>query len=176
MIRKLLGFCLGLWLLLPPSLKAQSTKYDLYFKHWGEVYFPWSDWNWWKAQGIAESGLLPSVSSEVGAVGVMQLMPGTAKSLGVANSIDPESNIQGGIKYDRLLWNGWTQIPSSDRLWFTFGSYNAGPGNIGKALKLASSASWEGVVGSLGRVTGKFSTQTIQYVQRIRAIYLGVAK
>lgn len=47
----------------------------------------------------AESGYNPAAVSNKGAVGLMQLMPETARRYGVANSLDPEQNIRGGTKY-----------------------------------------------------------------------------
>ena len=89
-----------------PSLNAEasSIKYDIYFQRWGHFYFPFEDWKWFKSQGLAESNLDPGAVSWCGARGIMQLMPGTAKELG-ANPYDPESNIQGGIKYDKKIKN-----------------------------------------------------------------------
>ena len=56
-----------------------------------------------KAIIMAESGYNPNALSKKGAQGLMQLMPGTAKWLGVADSFNPEHNINGGVKYFKQL-------------------------------------------------------------------------
>jgi soluble lytic murein transglycosylase-like protein len=68
-----------------------------------------------------ESGYNPSARSSAGAVGLMQLMPGTAKRYGVKNRLDPEQNIQGGARYLRDL-----QILFGDNLQLVLAAYNAG--------------------------------------------------
>jgi len=67
----------------------------------------------------------PKATSPVGAQGLMQLMPATAKDLGVKDSFDPEQNIDGGVRYLKQ------QI---DRFGLVNGiaAYNAGPGNVQK--------------------------------------------
>lgn len=153
------------------SLSAQTLKYDLALKHWGEFYFPGQDWRWFRAQAIAESGLNPSAHSPVGAIGIMQLMPETARELGV-DPQDPESNIRGGIKYDRQLWTGWKQAPNpQEQRNLTFSSYNAGPGNILKAVHLAQGLpEWTTAQLFLPRITGPHSAETINYVLRINRL------
>jgi len=167
---------LPLLLSLSPLLDAQTVKYDLAFRHWGQFYAPWQDWRWWRSQGVAESGLCQEHRSPAGAIGIMQLMPETAKGLGI-NPGDAEQNIQGGIKYDAQLWSLWRSVTASaDRLALVFGSYNAGPGNIQRAAKEAGSTHWPAVAARLAAVTGKRARETVAYIQHIQGFYASGAK
>ena len=85
------------------------------------------DANLVKSEIKQESGFNPTSKSHVGAQGLMQLMPTTAKSLGVFNSENPYQNVRGGIKYLAQ------QLKKFDgNIQKSLAAYNAGPGAVEK--------------------------------------------
>lgn len=78
-----------------------------------------------RAVARAESALDPAAVSPKGAQGVMQLMPGTAKELGVKNAFDPGENVDAGARLLRLLLERY-----EGRLAEALAAYNAGAGAV----------------------------------------------
>lgn len=159
-----------------------TKEYDRWFQEFAFIYFSGLvTWPWLKAQGIAESGLRHDAVSPVGARGIMQIMPGTAKEIAkhfqvVPNLDDPKTSIMFGAHYLRKMWNIFGQEEGLERLRFAFGAYNAGAGNIIKAQKLARRPDkWEDICTVLPRITGDDDApETIAYVRRIEGIRLSM--
>jgi len=104
------------------------------------------------AQMHQESSFKLKATSYKGASGLMQLMPATARRLGVTNIYDPKQNIEGGVKYMRMLLNMFGQDVN-----LALAGYNAG----------------EGAVMKYGNSIPPY-TETREYVRRISARYSSI--
>ncbi|MEM9762915.1 MAG: transporter substrate-binding domain-containing protein [Pseudomonadota bacterium] len=90
------------------------------------------------AQGFQESRLDQSKRSSAGAIGIMQLLPSTArdKNVNIPDISTAEKNVEAGVKYLRFLRDRYFSeegIAPEDRVFMSLAAYNAGPGNIRKA-------------------------------------------
>ena len=114
-------------------------------------------WDWRLLASIIyqESQFNPKASSWTDAKGLMQLMPLTAKEMGVENRLNPDDNIRGGTQYLKKLWNRFEEIEDeSQRMKFTLAAYNCGLQHVFDAQKLADLKSldrhvWDGNVSEM---------------------------
>lgn len=107
------------------AFNADSQSLDVYFQQAADTYNISVDLL--KAVAMQESGFQTNVVSSAGAIGVMQLMPGTASYLGVTDPYNPEQNIMGGAK----LLSELSARYHGD-LSLTLAAYNAGAGAVDK--------------------------------------------
>lgn len=97
------------------------------------------DWRLLVSQAVQESRLDPAAKSSYGAEGLMQIMPATAKDLGVKDPWDPEQSIVGGTKYMRQLIDRFADegVELKDQVRFALAAYNVGMGHVDDARTLA---------------------------------------
>ena len=107
------------------DLKAQSTNIDEIIETFSNKYDIDSDFI--KAIIKQESGFNANATSKKGAMGLMQLMPNTAKSLGINDAYNPVENIEGGVKYLRGLLDKYNNNQE-----LALAAYNAGSGAVQK--------------------------------------------
>jgi membrane-bound lytic murein transglycosylase MltF len=132
------------------------------------------------AQAYQESGLDQSKRSHVGAIGVMQVMPATArdKSVGIPSIERLEDNIHAGIKYNRWVIDHFYNEPGISRLdkgLFALASYNAGPGKVASLRRQAAaegldSNRWFDNVELIA--ARRIGRETVTYVSNIYKYYL----
>ncbi len=118
--------------------QGMISHYDAIIQHHAQKI----NWDWRLVAAIIyqESKFNPNARSWCGAQGLMQLMPGTARQIGVPASqvYNPNSNIKGGTDYLKYLEKTWANVADfTQRIKFILASYNAGPGHVQDAARLA---------------------------------------
>ena len=146
---------------------------------------------------MQESGFNENARSSAGAQGLTQLMPTTAKELGVKDPLDAEQNIAGAARYLRTLYRAFSESEDEHQHCLVLASYNGGIGRVRDAQALvrhqknADPLLWEPVRGALSQLTrqhadihrevwgsevpphGYFegSDETLDYVERVMHYY-----
>lgn len=112
---------------------------------------------------VESAGKKDAVSTK-GARGLMQLMPGTAKQMGVRNSFDPQQNIEGGSKYLNIQLNEF-EDPK-----LALAAYNWGPANVKKYIRFLRQ---QGIDPTWENIVANYSTpaETRNYVKKVMSFY-----
>ncbi len=139
-----------------PSAQKRADKYQRYIEIYSRIY------------GVDEALVHSIIKNEscykvtakspAGAIGLMQLMPQTAKEMKISNPWNPEQNIQGGVKYIAEMIKTF-----SGDLHLAVAAYNAGPGNVRKYKGIPPFRETRTYV---KRVMGDFERMTRQYASR----------
>ncbi|MCF7810786.1 transporter substrate-binding domain-containing protein [bacterium] len=131
-----------------------------YFSHSGGGISQWDadiqehatriGWDWRLLASLIyqESQFDPKVESWAGAVGLMQLMPATAREFGAADSMSPTQSIEVGVNYLKWLDKYWSKqiSDSTERIKFVLASYNVGYNHVVDACRLAEKYGKDGTV------------------------------
>jgi membrane-bound lytic murein transglycosylase F len=137
--------------LLRSSKTDHVSKYDDLIRT-SSIIINW-DWRLLASLICQESEFRPDVTSVAGAYGLMQIMPITGRNFGIDITASPENNVRAGILYISWLNELFeSKVPDNrERLYFILGAYNAGPGHVLDAMRLAAkngmdSRKWDGSV------------------------------
>jgi membrane-bound lytic murein transglycosylase F len=151
------------------------------------------DWRLVAAQIYQESHFDPKRKSWVGAQGLFQIMPATAKGLGITDATDPEQSIRGGLKYMQQLSDHYKDVKDPiERYRFALAAYNTGFGHVDDARHFARSdkrdpTHWKEVAPYLLKLSDRKFAKTarfgycrgiepVDYVRHIDERYTGYAQ
>ena len=151
------------------------------------------DWRLVAAQIYQESRFDPQRKSWVGALGLFQIMPATAKGLGIHDPTDPEQSIRGGLKYMQQLSDHYKDVPDLiERYRFALAAYNTGFGHVDDARHMATAAKkdrtrWREVAPFLLKLSDRKvaksarfgfcrGSEPVDYVRHIDERYTGYAQ
>ena len=169
--------------------QKQLSPYDDLVKPLAKQYG--MDWRLITAQMYQESKFNPKAKSFAGALGLMQVMPRTARELGYDKLQTPRNGIEAGVAYMQWLEARFPgELDFQERVYFTLAAYNAGAGHVRDARRLARQQGldpnrWFDHVekamlllskpehykkARFGYVRGR---EPVQYVKSIRDRYLG---
>ena len=117
--------------------EGKISHYDALFK----TYARRIDWDWRLLASLAytESNFDTTAVSWAGAKGLMQLMPSTARAMGIppGKEQDAEESIKAAVKYIAITTRSLTQVPPKERVHFVLAAYNSGLGHVQDAMALA---------------------------------------
>jgi membrane-bound lytic murein transglycosylase MltF len=163
----------------PATSASEIKKFDstvALFRKYGAQYD--MDYLLMMAQGYQESLLDQTVISQVGAIGVMQLMPATGQYMATGDITKVEPNIHAGVKYMNVLRHRYfadQPMDARNQILFSFAAYNAGPT---KVLKLQKEAERRGLnpyvwFNNVEIIAGqRIGEETVTYISNIYKYYV----
>lgn len=161
----------------PEKLKRLNNTAEL-FKKYGDQYD--FDFLMIAAQAFQESKLDQRKVSPKGAVGIMQVLPSTARdrNVNIKNIHLVENNVHAGVKYLRFIRDRYfndESISEKDKVYLSLAAYNAGPANISKMRRLATKHGydadvWFGNVELMAR--RNISSEPVTYVMNINRYFV----
>lgn len=117
--------------------EGKISHYDPLFKK----YAPQIDWDWRLLASLAytESNFDTTAVSWAGAKGLMQLMPATARAMGVPVGMEQnaEESVKAAVRYIGAMSRSFAKVPPEERIHFVLASYNSGIGHVLDAMALA---------------------------------------
>lgn len=123
-----------------PILSLREGKIS-HYDHLFKQYAPEVNWDWRLLASLAytESNFDTTAVSWAGARGLMQLMPRTARAMGVPEGKEqnPEESVKAAVRYIKLTAKSFSSIPEPERTHFVLAAYNSGQGHILDAMALA---------------------------------------
>lgn len=158
-----------------PEIKKFESTVEI-FRKYGVRYD--MDYLLMVAQGYQESLLDQNARSDVGAIGVMQLMPATGKEMNTGDITKVEPNIHAGVKYISLMRDeffGNEPMDARNKTLFSFAAYNAGPGRVQKLRKEAQQRGLDPNVwfNNVEIIAGRrIGAETVTYVSNIYKYYI----
>jgi membrane-bound lytic murein transglycosylase MltF len=155
---------------------AKAERTIAFFRKYSDKYS--MDYLLMMAQGYQESQLDQNAKSQVGAIGVMQVMPATGKEMNVGDITQLEANVHAGVKYIRYMIDKYYADEPMDRInkgLFAFASYNAGPARINQIRQKAAKRGldpnqWFNNVEIVA--SESIGRETVQYVSNIYKYYV----
>jgi membrane-bound lytic murein transglycosylase MltF len=161
---------------LDPDGIARYERTIGVFRTYGDRYG--FDWLMLTAQGYQESQLDQSRRSPAGAVGVMQVLPATAREMKVGDPRQIDSNVHAGVKYLRFMIDRYfadAPMTDTDKTLFAFAAYNAGPAKVARLRREAARVGLNPNVwfGHVERIAARrIGRETVQYVGNIFKYYV----
>ena len=164
-------------LLDPNNIDKIASLSPIFFRYSKQYDF---DYLMLMAQGFQESGLNQHKVSNKGAVGIMQVLPSTARdpSVDIPNIYTSKNNIHAGVKYMRYLQNQYfssDKIDYDNKIYLSLAAYNAGPGNINKMRRYAKEQGYNPNIwfNNVELITRKhIGLQPIVYVNNINRYFI----